>query len=284
MEKKNTWSYSNPRKRPDRNLDMDSLQHPPVSEVPILTFHKVDSRFEFGVTRITPGGFRKVIAFLKREGYETVSLETLCDPETVTARKPIVLTFDDSYESLYDNAFPILQEFGFTATIFVVTGYVGTLNAWDVNLGWILFRHLSWGQLEEFRKASFEIGSHTVHHPDLTRISGEKLRSELEDSKKTIEDRLGAPIRFVSFPFGRYNDSVLETMKECGYERGVGFWLREQSDKALVFKRKAYYLFDGLWNLKAKLGHNPLTVLEDFKLRLVNFCSHGTALVKPHRE
>jgi peptidoglycan/xylan/chitin deacetylase (PgdA/CDA1 family) len=263
---------------------MDSIQAPSASEVPILTFHKVDRRFEFGVTRVAPGQFRKIIEYLKKSGYETVPLGALCDSRAVLPAKPVVLTFDDSYQSLYENAFPVLREFGYTATVFVVAGYVGKLNAWDVNLGWITFRHLGWSQLNELRKASFEIGSHTVSHPDLTRIAGEKLRGELGDSKKSIEDRIGERVRFVSFPFGRYNDRVLSAMKECGYDRGAGFWVRRSRDKALVFERRAYYLFDGLWNLRAKLERSPLSVVEDIKLKVVNFCSHGTALVKPHRE
>jgi peptidoglycan/xylan/chitin deacetylase (PgdA/CDA1 family) len=263
---------------------MDLPRDSKALETPILTFHKIDCRFEWGVTRIPPAGFRKVLAFLKEEGYSTVSLADLCDPAAVLPPKPVVITFDDSYESLYDNALPLLGEFGFTGTIFVVTGYVGTQNAWDVNLGWITFRHLSWSQLEAFRKASFEIESHTVHHPDLTRMSDSKLESELADSKKAIEDRTGTRVRFVSFPFGRYNGRVLDAMRKCGYERGAGFRLNRQADKSLVFQRRAYYLFDGIWNLKAKLGRNALTYLEDVKLRGINFCSRGTALVKPHRD
>ena len=253
-------------------------------EVPILTFHKVDTRFEFGVTRITPNGFRKVIDYLKREGYQTVSMSVLFGEKADIPSKPIAITFDDSYESLYSNALPILQEAGYTATVFVVSGYVGTLNSWDVNLGWITFRHLDWSQLDGLRRASFEIGSHTVHHPDLTRITAEKLKSELGDSKKVIEDKLGIPIRMISFPFGRYNERVLDTMRECGYERGAGFWLRKPEDKRFVFERKAYYLFDGIWNLKSKLGSGFPSILEGLKLKIVNFCSHGTALVKPCRE
>jgi peptidoglycan/xylan/chitin deacetylase (PgdA/CDA1 family) len=263
---------------------VDSTRPTGPAGVPILTFHKVDRRFEWGVTRVTPGGFRKALSFLKNEGYQTVPLRSLCDPGFTPPAKPVVLTFDDSYESLHENALPVLQEFGFTGTIFVVTGFVGRLNEWDVNLGWIKFRHLGWSQIEALRKASFEIESHTVNHPDLTRTGDARLKSELGDSKKAIEDRLGARVRFLSFPFGRYDSRVLDAMRHCGYERGVGFWLANPSDKSLVFERRAYYLFDGSWNLRAKLGHNAMTALEDVKLRCINFFSHGTALVKPHRE
>jgi peptidoglycan/xylan/chitin deacetylase (PgdA/CDA1 family) len=249
--------------------------------VPILAFHKVDSRFEFGLTRITPRGFRKVLDFLCRLGYNTVPLAALCGRDEPLPFKPVVLTFDDSYESLARNALPLMQERGYMATVFVITGYVGLLNTWDVNLGGLRFRHLSWDELKSLSEAGWEIGSHTVSHPDLTRIPTARLRSELVDSKRDLEDRLGRPTRFVSFPFGRYNERVLDAMRESGYDRGVAFWVREPRDKSLVFERKAYYLFDGRFALRAKLEGGAMSAFEDVKLRVVNFCSHGTTLVKP---
>jgi peptidoglycan/xylan/chitin deacetylase (PgdA/CDA1 family) len=256
---------------------------PGGSRVPILAFHKVDDRFEWGVTRIGPGRFGRIVDELKRTGYEAVSLADSARPGPLPP-KPVVLTFDDSYESVHRNAFPALTAAGWTATVFVISGYIGRLNAWDVNLGWIRFRHLDWGRLAELRDAGWEIGSHTARHPDLTRIRGPRLDSELADSKRTLEDGLGRPVRFLSFPFGRYDDRVLEAMRRAGYEKGAGFRLRRPGDKTLVFERKAYYLFDGRRSLRAKLTGSPLGFLEDIKLRVINFCSHGTALVKPARD
>jgi peptidoglycan/xylan/chitin deacetylase (PgdA/CDA1 family) len=255
-----------------------------ASDVPILTFHKVDSKFEFGVTRIGPERFRKAMGHLKREGYSTLPLSALRRPEAEVPDRSMVVTFDDSYESLHRNALPVLASFGFTATVFVVTGFVGSLNTWDVNLGWITFRHLSWTQLDELRRNGWEIGSHTAGHPDLTRAAPDRIRAELTESKKTLEDRLGLTVDFLSFPFGRYDDRVLSAMLESGYAKGAGFWVHKPVHKSLVFERKACYLFDGDRALRTKLEGGFLAPLEDAKLRLVNFCSHGTALVKPHRD
>lgn len=248
--------------------------------VPILTFHKIDSRFEWGLTRISPKQFQRIMQFLYEEGYCSVSLEQVCHSSQSLPEKSVVITFDDSYESIYSHAFPIMEKYGFTGTIFVITGYVGKKNHWDVNLGGITFSHLSWEQLRFLVDHSFEMGSHTVHHRDLTRIPLPLVEKELFDSKKMLEDQLGRKIRFVSFPFGRYNAQVLAMAQRCGYERGVGFWTHSENEKALVFERRAVYLFDGLWNIKAKLSRTFWTEWEDVKLRVINFFSHGTALVK----
>jgi peptidoglycan/xylan/chitin deacetylase (PgdA/CDA1 family) len=175
-----------------------------------------------------------------------------------------------------------MQEFGFIGTIFVITGYVGKLNKWDVNLGNIKFKHLDWKQIRELHKAGFEIESHTVHHADLTRIPLSIVQTELDISKKEIEDQINCEVKFISFPFGRYNANIVEISKSCGYIKGCGFLTgSEERKKSFVLERKAYYFFDGLWSLNAKLSNNIWSVFEDLKLRAINFCSYGTSLVKP---
>ncbi len=234
------------------------------------------------MTRVTPTKFRTILEFLKEEGYETVSIENLIHPGAILPKKPVILTFDDSYESLYTHAFPMMQTYGFSGTVFVITGFVGRLNAWDVNLGGRTFRHLTWSQLDELHAAGFEIGSHTVTHPDLTRVDASRLQVELQRSKEDIEDHIGKSVDVISFPFGRYNRAVVDACRQAGYRKGCGFRVQKKDKKSketFVLERKAYYLFDGIWNLRSKLITNAWTPLENIKLRLVNLCSHGSALV-----
>jgi len=230
---------------------------------------------------VTPRQFRFILRFLKENQYQTISVADAFDSDKALPDRPIVITFDDSYDSIFKYAYPILQEFEYKATIFVVTGFTGEWNLWDVNLGGIKFRHLSWEQIQNLSEAGFEMGSHTVHHPDLTRIPKEQMKAEVSLSKMHLEDKLGQPINIISFPFGRYNDDVLQACHETGYLHGCGFWIRKKNDQPFVFERKAYYLFDNRWSLQAKLDHHWGRSVENLKLRLVNFCSHGTSLVKP---
>ena len=154
--------------------------------VPILTFHKVDTDFELGVTRITPGQFRRILHFLKKNGYQTISLDQLSDQTFSLPEKPVVLTFDDAYDSIYRYAAPLMLEYGFTGTVFVISQFVDSWNNWDVNLGGKKFKHLSWSQLVELKKLGFGIESHGVSHADLTQVKKDRLYRELSHYKKEI--------------------------------------------------------------------------------------------------
>jgi peptidoglycan/xylan/chitin deacetylase (PgdA/CDA1 family) len=249
----------------------------------ILAFHKVDPRFEWGLTRVTPRQFRNILESLGRHGIRVVPLEE--DEGSQEGMREtgasVVLSFDDSYESLYEHAFPLMKERAYPGIVFVVTGHVGRLNTWDVNLGWRTFRHLSWEQMREMMQAGFQFGSHTVHHPDLTRADDRTIRRELETSKKDLEDHLGAPVGYISYPFGRFNRRVVEISRQCGYRNGCAFWNRiGWRREPYVLERKAVYLLDGRFGLDAKVNRRPWSFMENIKLRLINFGSHGTAMVK----
>jgi peptidoglycan/xylan/chitin deacetylase (PgdA/CDA1 family) len=198
--------------------------------------------------------------------------------------KPIILTFDDAFESIYFHAFPVLKEMNYRATIFIITDFVGKENYWDVNIFGKRFKHLSWAQLEEMRMWGIEPGSHTVTHTDLTRISGKCLTYEIIRSKETIRDRLNYDPVAISFPFGRYNAEVISKCVKSGYRIGCGMILnrfQHVSDSFQLIERKAVYGFEGVQNVKAKIEKTFFSPLETFKLRLINLCSNGTSLVKP---
>jgi peptidoglycan/xylan/chitin deacetylase (PgdA/CDA1 family) len=250
--------------------------------VPILTFHKVDTDFEWGVTRITPGQFQRILHFLKNNGYHTISLAQLSDHTFSLPEKPVILTFDDAYDSIYRYAAPLMLEYGFTGTVFVISRFVDCWNHWDVNLGGKKFKHLSWSQLAELKKMGFAIESHGVSHSDMTQVSNNRLYRELSHSKKEIEDHVGQEVQFISFPFGRYNDRVIDTAVQCRYRKGCGYFKKNLNLKKekFILERKACYLFDSMWNLRAKLEQSPWTFLENIKLRMFSLGSYGTLLLK----
>ncbi|MCK5146011.1 polysaccharide deacetylase family protein [bacterium] len=253
--------------------------------IPALAFHKIDNKFEWGVTRVSPHKFYKIIRYLSEAGYETITTNDLDRPEELPL-KPIMIHFDDAYDSVFKYAFPILKKFNMKATIFVITQFIGKNNYWDVNLGGKLFKHASWHQLEQLVAAGWEIGSHTECHPDLTRISSKRIKKECLQSKIELESRLNTVINSIAPPFGRYNKHVLQTAINSGYQRICVFWnskITTNYKEIIVIERKACYLFDTIFTIKAKCGNNLWTKLELIKLRIINFFSHGTAIVKPAR-
>ncbi|MFH0931790.1 MAG: polysaccharide deacetylase family protein, partial [Candidatus Zixiibacteriota bacterium] len=166
----------------------------------VLAYHKVTDEFEWGITRVKPESFEQQVEYLKEEGFSNIDLEELLLGEE-KKDKQIALTFDDGYESVYQNAFPVLKRYGFTAIIFLITGYTGKENLWEAGFG-RKFKHLSWEQIQEMKESGFQFGSHTVNHPDLTRLDKKSLEYELKKSKDIIEDRLNQEIKFLSYPFG----------------------------------------------------------------------------------
>lgn len=187
----------------------------------ILQYHKVTAAFEWGGTRVTPRQFRRHLQTLRawgaRDGISLGLLPTAA-PEGHT---PIFwITFDDGFACLYEEALLLMEAEGWRGWVFPVVGAVGRENFWDARFG-RTFRHLSWEQLRELVEAGWWIGSHTWSHPDLTRLSPERLQGELERSKKTLEDRLGIAITALAYPFGRFNRKVMAAAQRAGYRLGL---------------------------------------------------------------
>jgi peptidoglycan/xylan/chitin deacetylase (PgdA/CDA1 family) len=253
----------------------------PTKTVEILTYHKISDDFEWGITRQKVGQFEKGVKFLHDQGYKTVSLEDVFRPKQ-DFEKRVAITFDDGYEDVYSNAFPILQKYGFTAFVFIITGFVGKCNNWDFNLGRKRKKHLSWKQIKEMSEFGFDFGSHTVNHPDLTKIDPNWVEYELKKSKKVLEDKLGKEVNFLSYPFGRYNRFVQEEAERSGYKRAYTLCSKMKEDGFQPFAQKRWgiYLLDSPLTLKIKLNHSRLFWIEDLKGRIINKFASGTAILK----
>jgi len=259
---------------------------PGLSAVPVLAYHKVDERWEWGGTRTTPRQFAAQVRWLKEEGYRTI-------PASEAARllaegkhappKSVVLTFDDAYESVYQNAFPAMKECGFAGTVFLITGYAGKSNAWDVNWGGRKFRHLSWFQAKKMAEEGWEFGSHSVSHPDLTRIPEADALKELVKSKEAIEKELGKPCEFLSYPFGRYNERVQALARKAGYKAAFALYPKRSNREEDVFalRRKGVYLIDTLFDFRVKVEEPAFWFpFSDLSGRMINWFASGTFEVK----
>jgi peptidoglycan/xylan/chitin deacetylase (PgdA/CDA1 family) len=250
--------------------------------IPVLAYHQISNAFSWSITRQTKNQFERGMRFLYDEDYETVAPSTVFDPESHGNEKSVILTFDDGYEDFYLNAFPVLKKYGFTACIFIITGYVGRKSNWDYNWGRFKKRHLSWEQILNLYRAGFEIGSHTVNHPDLTKIPHHYLHFELQASKETLEDKLGREVYFLSYPFGRYNKLVQKEVERVGYKGAFTLSrnLTRKSNGSLSIPRMGVYLLDSPLSLKIKLEKNNLYGLEEMKGWIINQFPGWTTILK----
>jgi peptidoglycan/xylan/chitin deacetylase (PgdA/CDA1 family) len=195
-----------------------------MERCPILLYHwfragDVPSASRSPQLEITPELFDRQMALLKRAGYRTVPLGRTLGPDRDGAlpRRKVAITFDDGTLDFWEHARPILDRYGFTATLFVVSGRVGALSTWDRDVGESDRRLMSWDQIRELHGAGHEIGSHTHTHRPLSGLSDEDVRSELDRSRRTLEHELGLAPRVLAYPRGLHTERHKELARESGY-------------------------------------------------------------------
>jgi len=224
-----------------------------ASSIPILTFHAVDGRSS--VISLSPRVFRRGMATLHENGYQTLSL-----PEAVNFMrqgKPFpdrsfVITFDDGYQTVYDEAIPILKGYGMSATVFLTVGEKSASNPADRLPSLNGRSMLNWREIREMKQWGFDFGSHTLTHPDLTRLPLERVEIEIHNSKAIIEDALSDLINCFAYPYGRYDNRSREIVKKhfaCACSDTLGL-VNQGSDLYALKRIDAYYVrTDGLFNL-----------------------------------
>ena len=131
------------------------------------------------------------------------------------------VTFDDGFQNIVDNALPELRKRGIHATLFIVTESLGSNRAWE-HRGGDDTRHeqvMSAEQLGKIETELVSIGSHTMTHPFLPSIDKNQLELELAGSRKKLKEITNCDIKLLSFPYGAFNQGIIESCRQAGYER-----------------------------------------------------------------
>lgn len=239
----------------------------------ILVFHKLTSKLIFVSTNYTPQRFSRLLAFLQRQGYIFQPIEQVLSEENPQA---IAITFDDGYYHLADVLPPLMDKYRFQPVIFLPTRFLGKTNRWDYSYLFRATPHLDTRRVRKLAELGVEFGSHGHSHVNLCRCDEETLRHELQRSKTLLEDILGRPVKYISYPFGRYNQQVIDAVVELGYTRGFTMNFPEDGDTELTIGRYAVYGFDTTGAVLRKLRGGPLYNIEKWKARLTNKLSGGT--------
>jgi peptidoglycan/xylan/chitin deacetylase (PgdA/CDA1 family) len=186
---------------------------PGAAAIPILMYHQIKdllptASLEDFTWTVSPSSMDAQLGYLADKGYVTISLDQLLDGlagKAALPAKAVVLTFDDGWKSQYTNALPLLKKHNQTATFYVVSTYMGYGAYFD------------WNMTMEVKNAGMTIAGHTLDHADLPKLSAAELDHELRDSKAALEKQLGVPINHFAYPYGAYNDTVVEAVRRAGY-------------------------------------------------------------------
>jgi peptidoglycan/xylan/chitin deacetylase (PgdA/CDA1 family) len=193
------------------------------SGVPVLMYHKISApppRARLKGLYVRPERFVRQMAELHQAGF------TSCRPGAARAAhgppRRMTLTFDDGFRNVWEHALEPLAACGFSATQFLVANFIGRLNQWEIREGEVREPLMDAAQVRDWLRAGHGIGSHSLSHPYLTRLSRRDAREEIVTSKKKLEDTFGVPVEDFCYPYGNWDETVRELVIEAGYRTACG--------------------------------------------------------------
>ena len=198
--------------------------------VRILMYHRIvpdGTPLESSAIDLPLSLFHRQLRMLERWGFTSITFEDYrlaLDEGIELPRRPVIITFDDGYRETYDLAFPVLKEFGMRAVVFVLGDRTMTANDWDIPLGLPQSPLMSDSQILEMHAAGFEIGSHSMTHPHLVRLSREEAWDQVSRSRMRLEIMLNSPVTTFAYPYGELNDLVKSLVTEAGYRFACASW------------------------------------------------------------
>jgi peptidoglycan/xylan/chitin deacetylase (PgdA/CDA1 family) len=184
---------------------------PTSGPIPILMYHAIADPppgAPFPALYVPKAEFAAEMQALAGRGYHAVTLTQAYEHWTTGAplpRRPIVITFDDGYRNVYDNAFALLRARRWPAVL--------DLEVRFMNKPW----GLAQSRIRRLIAARWELASHTIHHQDLTTLGASELTTEVRGSRFLLQRLFHVPVLFFCYPAGRFDAHVVQAVKAAGY-------------------------------------------------------------------
>ena len=187
----------------------------PAGEVriPILLYHHVADLEKTNRYSVSPQDFERQISSLRSWGYTAISLAQrvqTSEQGSALPLRPVVITFDDGYRDVYQNALPIMERYGYTGTVFVIVKQIGVG-------GYMNTKHLI-----DLVSRGWEVGSHSQTHSNLRKIKSRLVEDEIFNSRLALVELLSTPVLSFSYPYGSATPSLLKLVQQAGYQSAVG--------------------------------------------------------------
>lgn len=195
-----------------------STQTPYAYNIPILMYHYVEYVKDFKDTirkslDTSPHVFEQQIVTLQNAGYTFLTMRDIAkilNHSMPAPQKAVVLTFDDGYGSFYTDVYPMIKKYNIKVTEFIIPGFIGKLN------------YMTKEQIIDIYKSGLvEIGSHTINHVNLYSKSKSEMLDEVIKSKSQLEQLIGVPVISFAYPYGIFDQQVINAVRNAGYLTGV---------------------------------------------------------------
>ncbi len=230
--------------------------------LPILMYHHIQTESPV-LSKLTVSlrSFKRQINWLTQKGYETISLERLggfIQGRDTLPKKPIIITFDDGYQSVWDHAKPVLDQSGFTATVFLVSQAIGQRNIWDLQKSIPILPCMDESTCRCLLDDGWEVGSHGLNHYVLPELAPKALNEELTGSKNALEQLFNCQVTAFCYPHGAWNKRIQEHVKRAGYQ------------VACAISANSASVTDDQWALR-RVKVKGSDTLSDFKRKVSNW-------------
>ena len=195
----------------------------PYAQPRVLMYHMIkehlSNRKKRNKWRVRPKDFEKQMAWFSKHGWYSYTISEMVETEALPP-KSFCITFDDGYEDNFIHAFPILQKYGFKATIYLVPHY--EYNSWEDFEEGTFDKLLNADQIRQMQESGLiEFGSHTLNHKNLVTIPPKEAQKEIKGSKEEVESIIGTECRAFAYPYGKYNEKIVKMVEDAGYDNAT---------------------------------------------------------------
>jgi peptidoglycan/xylan/chitin deacetylase (PgdA/CDA1 family) len=207
----------------------------------ILGYHGIsDSRVrdDLSLLLVSPARFRRQMELMLAAGFRFVTLSELPREDDCGPPPPgfAVVTFDDGMHNNHSIALPILRELLIPATVFVTIDFIGGWSPWISADGDGAM--LGESELRDLAHEGWELGAHTMTHPDLSALTYEECRQEIAQSREVLERRFGVAVQTFAYPFGHYGPAAMAAARDAGLQvavtTGSGSWATYEMTRAMI--------------------------------------------------
>ena len=196
-----------------------------AERIPVLMYHRIGDALNAWEQKYctSPRNFAAHMQALVGKGYRACAINDFIGwlvGDIQLPDKSVLITFDDGYLGVFEHGLPVLRKLEWPAVMFLVSGLIGKSDSWCQrdNPSRKTYPLMGIEEIQTMRTQGFSFFSHSRSHSDLSQRDETELTDELKGSREDLERLLGEPIDYIAYPYGRYNDLVLEIVKKAGYK------------------------------------------------------------------